>query len=54
MTTTQLYFAVGVPTLMVLLGILAGLFQTSQLNARFTSLETNLNARFASIDSRFV
>jgi hypothetical protein len=57
MTNVQLYFAIGVPTFTVLIGILIGIFQnaqaTSQMNARFTSLETNLNSRFASIDARF-
>ncbi len=53
MTNIQLYFAIGVPTFTVLIGILLGVFQTSQLNARFTSLESNINSRFSSIDGRF-
>lgn len=53
MTNVQLYLAIGVPTVAVFLGIVAGIFQTSQLNARFTSLETAMNARFSSIDARF-
>lgn len=57
MTNLQLYLAIGIPTMAVFLGIIAGIFQTSQLsaqlNARFTSLETSMNARFSSIDARF-
>ncbi len=57
MTNVQLYFAIGVPTLTVLIGIMIGIFQSNhainQMNLRFTSLENNINARFSSIDSRF-
>lgn len=53
MTNLQLYLAIGIPTIAVILGIIAGIFQTTQLNARFTSLEVTMNARFSSIDSRF-
>lgn len=57
MTDTQLYFAIGVPTFTVLVGIVIGWFQSAhalnQLNLRFTSLESNMNTRFASIDARF-
>lgn len=57
MNNLQLYFAIGVPTFTVLVGIIIGFYQSShavnQLSARFTSLETNMNARFASIDARF-
>jgi hypothetical protein len=60
----QLYFAIGVPTFTVLIGIILGFFQSvqaahrnnetmSQMNARFTSLESNINNRFSSIDGRF-
>jgi hypothetical protein len=57
MTNIQLYFAIGVPTFTVLIGILIGIFQnaqaSSQMNARFTSLESTINNRFSSIDARF-
>jgi hypothetical protein len=53
MTNMQLYFAIGVPTFTVLLGIVIGLFQSNhvlnQLNLRFTSLEN----RFTSLEGRF-
>ena len=53
MSNLQLYFAMGVPTFTVLVGIVIGLFQSNhvlnQLNLRFTSLEN----RFTSLESRF-
>ena len=43
MNNVQLYFAIGIPTFAVLVGIVIGLFQSNhvlnQLNLRFTSLE---------------
>jgi Flp pilus assembly protein TadG len=64
MTNVQLYFAIGVPTFTVLLGIIMGVFQSSrastqnaqalsQLNLRFTSLENSMNARFSILEGRF-
>ena len=53
MNNIQLYFAIGVPTFTVLVGIVIGLFQSNhvlnQLNLRFTTLET----RFTSLENRF-
>jgi len=52
MNNVQLYFAIGIPTFTVLLGIVIGLFQSNhvlnQLNLRFTSLES----RFTSLEGR--
>jgi hypothetical protein len=43
MNNVQLYFAIGIPTFTVLVGIVIGLFQSNhvlnQLNLQFTSLE---------------
>jgi hypothetical protein len=43
MINVQFYFAIGIPTFTVLVGIVIGLFQSNhvlnQLNLRFTSLE---------------
>ena len=43
MNNVQPYFAIGIPTFTVLVGIVIGLFQSNhvlnQLNLRFTSLE---------------
>jgi len=47
MTNIQLYLAIGVPTVTVLLGILVGVWQTgqmvNQMNLRFTVLEGRFN-----------
>jgi Flp pilus assembly protein TadG len=64
MTNVQLYFAIGVPTFAVLLGIVIGLFQSShastqnaqalnQINLRFTSLENTMSTRFSILEGRF-
>ena len=57
MTDLQLYLAMGIPTFAILITLVAGIVQNSATNnsiaARFTSLETNMNARFASVDNRF-
>ena len=54
MNNVQLYFAIGVPTFTVLVGIVIGIFQSNhllnQLNLRFTSLES----RFASLEARML
>ncbi len=56
MTNVQLYFAIGVPTFTVLLGIVIGLIQSNhvlnQLNLRFTSLENGMNTRFSILEGR--
>lgn len=56
MTNVQLYFAIGIPTFTVLCSLMIGIFQlnhvVTQLNARFTSLESNMNTRFSTLDNR--
>ena len=56
MSNVQLYFAIGVPTFTVLLGIVVGLIQSNhvlnQLSLRFTSLETSMNTRFSILEGR--
>ena len=56
MNNIQLYFAIGVPTFTVLVGIVIGIFQSThslnQLNSRFTSLESAMNARFTTLEGR--
>jgi hypothetical protein len=55
-TNLQLYFAIGVPTFSVLVGIVISSFQNTsalnQLNARFTSLENTMNDRFSILEGR--
>jgi hypothetical protein len=48
-TDVQLYLAIGIPTLAVLLGILTNVIQWNAMNARFNSLE----GRFNSLDVKF-
>ncbi len=49
MTDSQLYLAIGIPTLAVLFGILTNVIQWSAINARFNSLD----ARFNNLDVKF-
>jgi hypothetical protein len=54
-TDSQLYFAVGVPTFAVLMGILVSALQMNTINARFTSLETRFDTllgKVIEIDTR--
>lgn len=56
MTNVQLYFAMGVPTFSILIGIVIGIFQLNhvlnQINLRFTSLESTMNSRFTELGGR--
>jgi hypothetical protein len=54
MNDAQLYFAIGVPVFAIIMNMLVGMFQINSLNARFTTLEGNINARFTSIENRFI
>jgi hypothetical protein len=57
MTNVQLYFAIGVPTFTILVGIVIGLIQNNhvlnQITVRFTSLEATVNTRFSILEGRF-
>jgi hypothetical protein len=54
MTNVQLYFAIGVPTFTILCSIMIGVFQfnhvLTQISARFTTLENNMNSRFSLLE----
>jgi hypothetical protein len=56
LTNVQLYFAIGIPTFTILCSLVIALLQLShvmtQLNARFTSLESNMNFRFSALESK--
>jgi hypothetical protein len=69
MTNAQLYLAIGMPTLAVLVGILINGLQfhaqigalsgrlaaeSSSLSARLTTVGTSLNARMASLETRMM
>jgi hypothetical protein len=57
MNNLQLYFAIGVPTFTVLVGIVIGIFQSNnalnQFNLRFTSMEARLTSLDSNVASRF-
>lgn len=53
MTDQQLYLAIGIPTFAVLVGILTNLVQHTSTNARISSLEGRMDARFNNVDARF-
>lgn len=60
MTDIRLYFAILVPVLAIIVGILAGILQMNfigrrftSVEVRFTSLEATMNARFTSLEARF-
>jgi len=48
-TDVQLYLAIGIPTIAVLIGILTNVIHHSAVNSRFNSVD----ARFSNIDARF-
>ena len=56
MNNVQLYFAIGIPTFTVLCSLMIGIFQLNhtliQINARFTSLEANMNTRFNLLEAK--
>ena len=53
MTDVQLYLAIGIPTLAVLIGFLSNVVQLNTINTRISSLETRLDARFNSLEVKF-
>lgn len=56
MTNVQLYFAMGVPTFSILVGIVMGIYQLNhvlnQIKLRFTSLDNRMNSLENRLDSR--
>jgi len=52
MTDQQLYLAIGMPTMAVLLGILVNIGYFVALNGRISSLETRLDSRISSLETR--
>ena len=57
MNNVQLYFAIGIPTFSVLVGIVVGLFQSNhvlnQLNLRLTSIENRIASLQSNVSQRF-
>jgi hypothetical protein len=52
-TDSQLYLAIGIPTLAVLFGILTNVIQWNAMNARFNSLESRFNNMDVKLDVKF-
>ncbi len=53
MTDTQLYLAVGVPTIALVLGMIGNGLLFNALSARMSSLETRMLALETSMNTRF-
>lgn len=53
MTDVQLYLAVGIPTLAVLIGFLSNVVQLNAMSARIGGLESRMDARFNGLDVKF-
>jgi hypothetical protein len=53
MTDTQLYLAIGFPTLAIVLGMIGNGFMFNALSARMTTLEGRMQALETSVTTRF-
>jgi hypothetical protein len=53
MNEQQLYIAVGLPTIVALIGILVNIGYFVALNGRIGSLETRLDSRINSLEAKF-
>ncbi len=57
MNSVQLYFAIGIPTFSVFVGIVVGLFQSNhvlkQLNLRLTSIKNRIGLLESNVSQRF-
>lgn len=63
MSDLQLYIAIGIPSIAVLIGVLANVLQVNSINARFASgdarlsslesLENRFDARFNNLEAKF-
>ncbi|MGA2600335.1 MAG: hypothetical protein ABSH09_25500 [Bryobacteraceae bacterium] len=52
MTDLQLYLAIGVPSVLVLIGMFVNIGYFVTVNARITSLESRLDTRIYSLENR--
>ena len=53
MSEQQLYIAVGLPTVVALIGIMVNIGYFVAINARIGSLETRLDNRINSLEAKF-
>jgi len=54
MTDTQLYLAIGLPTLALVLGMIGNGLLFNALSARISSVESTFSARMNSIEARML
>ena len=52
MNGTQLFMAVGMPTLVVLIGVLVNHWQAPAINARITDLRQDVDAHFKCLEEQ--
>jgi len=52
MTDQQLYLAIGIPSLLAILGLLVNVSYFVAINARMGALETRLDARISALEAR--
>jgi hypothetical protein len=52
MNGTQLFMAVGMPTLAVLIGVLVNHWQVSAINARVTDVRQDMDARLKRLEEQ--
>jgi hypothetical protein len=53
LTEQQLYLSIGIPTLAVLIGLMVNVGYFVTINGSINSLETRLDARISSMESKF-
>ena len=54
MTDTQLYLAIGIPTIALVLGMIGNGFLFNALSARMSGLDNALSARMGSLENRML
>jgi hypothetical protein len=50
--STQLYLAISLPLIAIMISMLAGFFQMKSVNGRLARLESSMNARLTSVENR--
>ena len=53
MTDQQLYLAIGIPSMVAILGLLVNVSYFVTINGRISSLEVRLDGRISSLEAKF-
>jgi hypothetical protein len=53
-TDTQLYLAIGIPTIALVLGMIGNGYLFNALSARMSGLDSSVSARMSSLESRML